>query len=245
MPRATVTPSGRRRRMDLTPELVALCHREVAPGGGEPGLRPATPAQHEAEAARLLAECPPGPLRVFGSGSLIWKPGFRVESWERGLLIGFHRRFTMDMHDFRATPEATGLMMALAPGGRCAGMLARVPDGAEADVIGYLVRREMAFAEHLGNDRWLTVRTNTGPVRALVFWAGFKGSFILPDLPLPEVARRIARACGHGGSNAEYLYNTVVKLEEHGLHDRNLWTLQKLVAAEIRAKAADALPVPA
>jgi cation transport protein ChaC len=231
--------------MDLTPELVALCHREVARGDGEPGRRAATAVQLEAETDRLVAERPGGPLRVFGSGSLLWNPGFPVESWERGLLIGFHRRFTMDMQDFRATPEASGLMMALARGGRCTGMLARVAEGDEAEVIANLVRREMFFAETLGNSRWLTVRTEAGPVRALVFFAGFKAPFILPDLTLHETARRIARACSHGGSNAEYLYNTVVKLEEHGLHDRNLWTLQKLVAAEIRARAEEEVPVQA
>ena len=41
------------------------------------------------------------------------------------------------------------------------------------------------------------------------------------------------RACGHIGSGAEYLFRTVSKLEENGIHDRNLWQLQKLVATEI------------
>ena len=34
-------------------------------------------------------------------------------------------------------------------------------------------------------------------------------------------------------SCASYLYNTVAKLEEFGIHDRNLWRLQELVAEEI------------
>ncbi|MGI9522207.1 MAG: gamma-glutamylcyclotransferase, partial [Hyphomicrobiaceae bacterium] len=34
-----------------------------------------------------------------------------------------------------------------------------------------------------------------------------------------------------------YLYQTVAKLEEHGIRDRNLWRLQKLVAAEIESWA--------
>ena len=52
-------------------------------------------------------------------------------------------------------------------------------------------------------------------------------------LPLDKVAATIARACGHAGSNAAYLYRTVKKLDEHGIRDRNLWRLQELVAAEI------------
>ena len=37
------------------------------------------------------------------------------------------------------------------------------------------------------------------------------------------------------GSGAEYLYNTVSHLEAFGIHDRNLWRLQELVADEVRA----------
>ena len=52
-------------------------------------------------------------------------------------------------------------------------------------------------------------------------------------LPLEQVAGILAPACGPVGSCAEYLFNTVRHLEEFGIHDRNLWHLQKLVAAEI------------
>jgi cation transport protein ChaC len=48
------------------------------------------------------------------------------------------------------------------------------------------------------------------------------------------VAQTLARAAGHWGSAAQYLYNTVAKLEESGIRDRNLWALQELVAEEIR-----------
>ena len=54
-------------------------------------------------------------------------------------------------------------------------------------------------------------------------------------LSLEEVAERLSRACGHLGSGAEYLYNTVVHLEKRGIRDRNLWHLQRLVAAQIGA----------
>ncbi len=40
-------------------------------------------------------------------------------------------------------------------------------------------------------------------------------------------------ACGHAGSCAEYLYDTVSHLETLGIRDRNLWRLQLLVAEEI------------
>ena len=61
--------------------------------------------------------------------------------------------------------------------------------------------------------------------------------------PLETVADMLAGACGHWGSGAEYLLNTVLKLEEHGIRDRNLWRLQALVAERLAAMQRGA-PVP-
>jgi cation transport protein ChaC len=58
------------------------------------------------------------------------------------------------------------------------------------------------------------------------------------DLPLHAQAHMLARAAGFGGSGAAYLHNTVMKLEELGIHDSYLWELQHLVAAEIREMGA-------
>jgi len=81
------------------------------------------------------------------------------------------------------------------------------------------------------------VRTQGGEtIRALTFWAGGKSPRIIRPLPpLQDVAPVLARACGHRGSCAEYLYNTVVHLAEFGIRDRNLWRLQEMVAREIEA----------
>jgi cation transport protein ChaC len=124
-------------------------------------------------------------------------------------------------------------MMALERGGSCDGVAYRLPDGEQREHIRNLVGREITMREDLGMVRWVTVRTDTGPLRALVFWAGPTGNGIALKLPLERVAWVLARACGHVGSCASYLYNTVAKLEEFGIHDRNLWRLQELVAEEI------------
>jgi cation transport protein ChaC len=52
-------------------------------------------------------------------------------------------------------------------------------------------------------------------------------------LPDDGIADVLARACGHWGTGAEYLLNTVTNLEAKGVHDRNLWRLQRLVAERI------------
>jgi cation transport protein ChaC len=83
--------------------------------------------------------------------------------------------------------------------------------------------------------RWVAVDTPEDPVRALTFWAGPRGDRVLNGLSLESVAHVLARACGHIGSCAEYLYHAVRHLEEKGIRDRNLWKLLELVAAEIEA----------
>ena len=53
------------------------------------------------------------------------------------------------------------------------------------------------------------------------------------DLEPEEVADILAQSCGHLGTGAEYLLNTVTQLELRGMHDEGLWLLQKLVADRI------------
>ncbi len=81
---------------------------------------------------------------------------------------------------------------------------------------------------------WVALETDDGPINALAFVASPRGANYISKLPLTEVARTLARAAGHWGSGAQYLYNTVANLETHGIRDRTLWLLQSMVADEIR-----------
>ncbi len=135
----------------------------------------------------------------------------------------------------RGTPEQPGLMLALARGGRCHGVIFRLPEEGRLEQVKRLMQREGRSRDSAKVTRWIEARTEAGPVRALVFWAGPKGERVVDKQPLEEVAHTLARACGPNGSCAEYLYNTVAHLEELGIRDRNLWRLQELVAREIEA----------
>ena len=64
--------------------------------------------------------------------------------------------------------------------------------------------------------------------------AGLGHEVVARESSLLEVAHILARACGHGGSCAAYLFHTVRHLDELGIRDRNLWRLQQMVADEIR-----------
>jgi len=158
-----------------------------------------------------------------------------VAKFRRATASGWHRSFCLELTRWRGTPALPGLMLALQSGGRCNGVGLRLPKNESAEIVYELVKREITTSEDAGMARWVTVSTESGPLRALTFWAGPKGAGILHGLPLETVAWKLAHACGHYGSSAEYLYQTVAKLEEHGIRDRNLWQLQKLVAAEIKS----------
>jgi cation transport protein ChaC len=128
-------------------------------------------------------------------------------------------------------------MMALDRGGCCHGVVYRLPDEDHAKQLGRLVRREMSIKQGANIPRWITVETSAGKLRALAITASPKGISYAGKLPLEQVARTLARAAGHWGSGANYLYQTVTKLEEFDIRDGNLWRLQQLVAHEILGMA--------
>lgn len=222
------------RNMSLTPDLVALCERQVTDPGTNLNFTPIEPAKLDELTDQLLNELAGQELWLFAYGSLIWKPNFAFIDQLRGTIYGWHRTFCMEQTRWRGTPQQPGLMMALEPGGSCTGVAFRLPEGKNREHIRSLVGREITVHEDVGMVRWATVHIPAGTIRALVFWAGPKGEGISLKLPLERVAWILARACGVAGSCASYLYHTVVKLEEFRIHDRNLWRLQDLVAQEIQ-----------
>jgi cation transport protein ChaC len=232
------------RGMSLTPELVALCHRPEPDPGPDPSWTEMTDEDFRALALRLSLAVEEAPLQVFAYGSLIWKPEFESVEQQLATAYGWHRSFCLDMVRWRGSAEQPGLMMALERGGRCDGVVYRLPDGDKPAQIERLLRREISDHESVGSVRWLPVHTPQGLSRALGFWVGVKGRGTSLNQPLEMVAQVLARACGHIGSGAEYLYNTVSHLEAFGIRDRNLWRLQELVADEIIAMhgAANILP---
>jgi cation transport protein ChaC len=225
--------TARRQPMRLTPDLVARAFRPVPDPGPREGQTLIDDTDVATLVASLLAARPADPVWIFAYGSLIWKPVFAPAETRRARARGWHRSFCIELAGWRGTPEVPGLMMALAPGGSCTGLAFRLDEGTAADDLAGLVRREMPFREILGNARWITVETADGPLPALTFYASPTGTRTSHGVPLETVAHRLAHACGYAGSCAEYLHNTVAHLEAEGIRDRNLWRLQRLVAAEI------------
>ncbi len=233
MTRSTQSPG-------LTADHVARVHRAIADPGPAPGVQQQTDADYAQWVDHILQSHPsPGsPIRLFAYGSLIWKPEIEHREERPATAQGWHRAFCLRIHRFRGTPDQPGLMMALDRGGQCRGVVLELPPEDPATQLDRLFRREFTVKPINSMPRWLSVQTAEGPLRALGFVMNRTSPYYAGRLPPEEVARTLARACGHWGTGAEYLLNTVTQLDARGIRDAGLWRLQALVAEEIDRMAA-------
>ena len=227
MPRDTQNPAP----LALTPAHVARAHREVAEPPYDESWALLTDDDLDALACELTTGRP-HPVPIFAYGSLIWNPGFEVAGIRTGTAPGWHRSFCIELNHWRGSPGCPGLMLALEPGGDCTGLVMVIAPGTEQEALRALLKRELVAHELVDNARWITVETARGTEDALTFYAGTVGQTLV-HLTVEEQAQRLAHACGHAGSGAEYLQRTAAALAAHGLDDSYMWRLQQLVAAEI------------
>jgi cation transport protein ChaC len=226
----------RLRSMRLTPGHVA----RVQPFAGDPPPLPTSPPS-TADYAQIVSEIlAAGPsardIWLFAYGSLIWKPACdTVESrpavahgWRRSFCLGWDRWF-------RGSDKHPGLMLSLDRGGQCRGVAYRLPPDAVEASLECLFRREIRTTTRAHVPRWVTVETKNGKLRAIAFVINRQGGRYVGGLSLDEIADALAVAAGPVGTMAEYLYSTVRHLEDLGLHDRQLWQLQEMVAERIEA----------
>lgn len=225
-----------KRTMALTEELVAEAARTVPDSGPNPGAVYMTDQDYERVIEQLVSQGRSDELWVFGYGSLLWKPAFEATDRRRALVHGWHRAFRFRVARFRGTRECPGLMMALDRGGRCDGMILRLPKHRVHEDLGTLLRREMVTVDTPNVPRWLRAQTGQESVRAIGFVINTSSPHYAGRLTLEQAADIIAVAAGHWGSCADYLRQTVAHLEETGIHDRNLWRLQELVASRMQER---------
>jgi cation transport protein ChaC len=227
-------------RLSLTAEHVAHVHRTVEDGGIAAGAQLNTDADYDEWVGRIIASHPAAdkPTQLFAYGSLIWKPEIEHTGEQLAIARGWHRAFCFRMTRFRGTPEQPGLMMALDRGGQCRGVALELPRRNLEEQLGKLFRREFTYKPVNSMPRWINMTTASGTLPALTFVMNRASPLYAGRLSPQEIADVLARSCGHWGTGAEYLLNTVSHLEEKGIRDRNLWRLQRLVAQRIEADRA-------
>lgn len=229
----------RPRTLSLTPDHVARVHRPVADPGVMAGLGLQTDADYAGWVDRILRShpAPAGPTRLFAYGSLIWKPELDHAAEMPGTARGWHRSFCLRITRFRGEADRPGLMLALDRGGACRGVLYDLPAADLPGQLGRLFRREFTSKPNNTVPRWISVRTDTGAVPALGFTVNRASPLYVGRLDPGDAAEALATACGHVGTGAEYLMQTVRHLEARGIRDAALWRLQRLVAQRIDALA--------
>ena len=172
---------------------------------------------------------PRGDLWIFGYGSLMWSPDFRIDEKHPGHLYGLHRSMCIYSHRYRGTPAKPGLVMGLCRGGSCWGMAFRVAEPRVRSTLAGLWHREMLnrvylprlVAVHVGQRR---------TVRALAFVADPLHRQFVGDLSVQATARLVAQGCGERGNNLDYVANTLAHMEALGVHDPHLARVFELAA---------------
>jgi len=224
--------------MRLTPELVSRISRRIADPGPMPGQMEATDEEVAATRDGIMSEVgSPDAVWFFAFGSLIWKPACDFAEKRVALAHGWHRAFCFGWDTrFRGNKDAPGLMLSLDLGGQCKGVAFRVPACALASNLDKLIRREPPV-----RPRWLRLKTEAGQIRAFAFAMDRNHPrYVGPKSP-EVVADVLAKAVGTWGSMADYLQTTVENLEALGIHDRQLWRLQAMVAERIEAATSSTL----
>ena len=171
-----------------------------------------------------------GPLWVFAYGSLMWDPGFAFDHCAPAVLKGHRRAFCVLSKSHRGTPERPGLVLGLAPGGICRGIVYRAAPGQEAAVRAYLFERERRRYE-VYRERMLRVRHKGGAVVAQTYVADPAASDFVADLAEEEIARRILAAHGERGPNFVYLERTIDQLNTLGIREPGLERIYALALA--------------
>lgn len=174
----------------------------------------------DASCRDTLAGAPPGDVWVFGYGSLIWNPTIHFTEKRVGHVTGYHRRFCLWTHLGRGNPECPGLLLGLEHGGSCSGLAFRIPTDQAEHECRILWHREMISGSYV--PRWVDVRTDTGPVRAIAFIINREHMRYAGRLSDEKVADAIAKAEGSLGNCADYLINTADHLEKLGILDAPL-----------------------
>jgi glutathione-specific gamma-glutamylcyclotransferase len=224
------------REMALTADLVARTTRLVEDAGPSPGAVYMTDEDYDVAIGDVLAHAPAGDVWLFGIGSLLWKPICEFTESRIAIVRGWHRAFCYRVARFRGTRDKPGLMLALDRGGGCKGMIFKLPPDQVSASLNALFRREMMVKPAANVPRWMTAETDEGPIRALGMVVNPQSPHYSGKLPSEEVADILASAAGHWGSCAEYLRETVSRLEELDIHDKSLWQLQALVAERLQSK---------
>ena len=165
---------------------------------------------------------------VFGYGSLIWNPALYFTEKKRGTVHGYHRRFCLWSTIGRGSPSRPGLMLGLERGGSCKGIFYKIDRREIRTELDIVFRRELITAAY--RPTWVSARVlGKSPFKAIAFVINRAHNRYAGMLDDETVIQTIADAKGTLGSCSDYLYETVLQLENLGMPDRHLASIARHV----------------
>ena len=164
---------------------------------------------------------------VFGYGSLMWNPDFKLIEKRTGTLKGYHRRLCMKSIVYRGSPDYHGLVFGLDNGESCQGMAFRISKENIQSELQKIWAREMFAGTYIPT--WVNVTTKKGAISAITFVINHDHDHYIPNLQLEEIVERVVRAEGNCGSCHDYVINTAKSLHVLGLRDAKLEQLLTLI----------------
>jgi cation transport protein ChaC len=169
---------------------------------------------------QLPEQLPPGPLYVFGYGSLLWRPGFTYEWTAKARIHGFHRALRVWSYHHRGTEHQPGLVLGLDAGGSCQGGVFEATEQRKPAVAQYLWEREMVTSVY--TPRLVRAHCQGQAYLALTFVLDRHHTQYAGELSAEQAAGHIETAVGRSGPNPEYLRETLAQLNALNVHDSGL-----------------------
>lgn len=166
-------------------------------------------------------------LWVFAYGSLIWRPSFDWLERRCVTLKGYHRSLCLWSHDHRGSQDVPGVVFGLNRGGSCKGVAYRIEAHRVRDTFAALWAREMVTSAYI--PRWVRCDSTNVSVRALAFLSNRSCQDYTGALPEDRLLMAIRQAVGMSGPCMEYVEQTHSALHDHGIHDKSLCNLMRLL----------------
>lgn len=210
-----MSPDGMILRENFTPERMQTLRTELEKRGESYLL---SDEEREANRRRFMRRWDgKSDIWVFGYGSLMWNPAIHVADTQPAKLHGLHRSFCLKLPLGRGTPERPGLMLALDHGGSCQGMAHRIAAHQVESETEILWMREMIGGSY--KPTWINLQMDGKPIKqpAFTYVINRTHKRYAGKLKEDTIVRRIARAEGQLGTNREYLYRTVERLDALGI----------------------------
>ena len=99
---------------------------------------------------------------VFGYGSLMWNPDFKLAEKRTGVLTGYHRSLCLKSIVYRGTPDYYGLVFGLDKGDSCQGIAYRIEEEYIKTEMQKIWEREMFAGTYIPT--WVNVKTKQGDI---------------------------------------------------------------------------------